>query len=149
MITWEKFRSDQSIILKKLGEDKKLLSEGIHNFEEKFENIGQRFESVREEYATNVEDLTYTISSLKQRCKKLQYELKEGKQTKKKKILKVECHHFSTADERAQTNLLNQKEDHKNFGREITVQMLKNLELRKDSDRIRLMNDSDSPFELT
>ena len=27
--------------------------------------------------------------------------------------------------------------------------MLKNLELRKDSDRIRLMNDSDSPFELT
>jgi len=52
-------------------------------------------------------------------------------------------------NERAQTNLLNQKEDLKKVEREITVQMLKNLELRKDSDRIRLMNDSDSPFELT
>lgn len=27
--------------------------------------------------------------------------------------------------------------------------MLKNLEFRKDADRIKLMNDSDSPFELT
>lgn len=33
--------------------------------------------------------------------------------------------------------------------RDITVQMLKNLEFRKDADRIKLMNDSDSPFELT
>lgn len=27
--------------------------------------------------------------------------------------------------------------------------MLKNLEFRKDADRIKLMNESDSPFELT
>lgn len=27
--------------------------------------------------------------------------------------------------------------------------MLKNLELRKDADRIKLMNEADSPFELT
>ena len=31
----------------------------------------------------------------------------------------------------------------------MTSQMLKNLELRKDADRIRLMNESDNPFELS
>lgn len=45
--------------------------------------------------------------------------------------------------------MLNQKEDLKKVEREITVQMLKNLELRKDADRIKLMNEADSPFELT
>ena len=67
MIASEKFRSDQSIEIKKLGENNKLLSEGLNDFEEKYKNIGKCFERVREENATEVEDLTYTILSLKQR----------------------------------------------------------------------------------
>ena len=37
----------------------------------------------------------------------------------------------------------------KSVERDITSQMLKNLELRKDADRIRSLNENDNPFELT
>ena len=63
--------------------------------------------------------------------------------------LEEELDAASSKNERIQQNLLNQKEDLKQVERDITVQMLKNLEFRKDADRIKLMNESDSPFELT
>lgn len=31
----------------------------------------------------------------------------------------------------------------------MTQHMLKNLELRKDAERVRLMNENDNPFELS
>ena len=37
----------------------------------------------------------------------------------------------------------------KTVERDITSQMLKNLELRKDADRIRSLNENDNPFELS
>ena len=46
-------------------------------------------------------------------------------------------------------NLQVSKDSVKNVEREITSHMLKNLELRKDADRIRSMNENDNPFELS
>ena len=46
-------------------------------------------------------------------------------------------------------NLQVSKDSVKNVERDITSQMLKNLELRKDADRIRSMNENDNPFELS
>lgn len=50
---------------------------------------------------------------------------------------------------KANQNLTTTKEAVKNVERDITSQMLKNLELRKDADRIRAMNENDNPFELS
>jgi hypothetical protein len=46
-------------------------------------------------------------------------------------------------------NLQNSKTAVKNVERNITCQMLKNLELRKEADRIRCLNENDSPMELS
>jgi hypothetical protein len=46
-------------------------------------------------------------------------------------------------------NLQVAKDSVKTVERDITSQMLKNLELRKDADRIRSLNDNDNPFELS
>lgn len=40
------------------------------------------------------------------------------------------------------------KDDLKNVERETTIQQLKNLELRKDADRIMKQNEQDSPWEV-
>ena len=46
-------------------------------------------------------------------------------------------------------NLQVAKDSVKTVERDITSQMLKNLELRKDADRIRSLNENDNPFELS
>lgn len=46
-------------------------------------------------------------------------------------------------------NLLIVKDQLKDVERDLTGQMLVNLELRKDADRVRGLNDNDTPFELS
>ena len=46
-------------------------------------------------------------------------------------------------------NLQLSKDSVKAVERDITSEMLRNLELRKDSDRIRAMNENDSPLEFS
>ena len=60
------------------------MKEKIHYFEELFKNNSNVFATLKEEHVLEVEELTSTIISLKQRCKKLQYDSKQGNQTKKK-----------------------------------------------------------------
>ena len=91
-------KAERGIEIKKIEDNKNLLSERTNKQEERLKNIEKDYdkclESVREENATEVKELTSTVLSLKQRCKKLQYDSKQGKQTKRKKHFRVEYIHF-------------------------------------------------------
>ena len=73
-------------------------TEYIDNFESslKFENMIR----IREPHSKEVKESNNAIISLKQRCTKLQYESKQGKQNKKKKNVKVKYNILSESDKK-------------------------------------------------
>ena len=86
----ENYEEDIRLMAEKDEDQKCELKEKIHYFEELFKNNSNVFATLKEEHVLEVEELTSTIISLKQRCKKLQYDSKQGNQTKKKKNAKEE-----------------------------------------------------------
>ena len=84
----------------------KLLQTDLTEFKRKIKKVdGQHktaleeyykiFDQLRDSHDTDIEELNDTIISLKQRCTKLQYGSKQGKQNKKKKKFKVEYNTLS------------------------------------------------------
>lgn len=71
-----------------------------------------------------------------------------SEQNQKIMIQEEQLDKLSQESNKINQNLLTSKDQLKEVERDITSQMLRNLELRKDADRIREMND-ESPFELT